>query len=207
MQDSNQDQYSAPSKRANGEYKEKGSKFLAYLFPVRSIEDVENALEEVRQEHPTARHYCYAYRLDPVTGQYRMNDDGEPSGSAGKPIYGQLLSFEVHEVFIVVVRYFGGVKLGVGGLITAYKEAARLALEESFIIPRWLSQSIRFTYTYEQTADVQRWLHHKGLELLDPTYEADCSGRIEVPRSQFDDFVKEMAGLTYITLQEPSEGK
>lgn len=207
MQDSNQDQYSAPSKRANGEYKEKGSKFLAYLFPVRSIEDVEKALEEVRQEHPTARHYCYAYRLDPVTGQYRMNDDGEPSGSAGKPIYGQLLSFEVHEVFIVVVRYFGGVKLGVGGLITAYKEAARLALEESFIIPRWLSQSIRFIYTYEQTADVQRWLHHKGLELLDPTYEVDCSGRIEVPRSQFDDFVKEMAGLTYITLQEPSEGK
>lgn len=200
MQGNEIDHYRAPGKRSEGEYKEKGSKFIAYLFPVRTEEDVEKAMIVVREEHPSARHHCYAYRLGPDTNAYRMNDDGEPSGSAGKPIYGQLLSFEVHECLIAVVRYFGGVKLGVGGLIATYKEAARLALEATSIKDRWLSETLDVSYTYENTSDVQRWLHHKELELEDPKFDAMCSGRLRVPRSLTEGIKAEIDGLTFMEL-------
>lgn len=198
MQGSDSDHYRAPSQTAEGEYKEKGSKFLAYLYPVTSEDDVARCLGHVKELHPAARHHCYAYRLGPEDGLYRMNDDGEPSGSAGKPIYGQLLSFEVYECLIVVVRYFGGVKLGVGGLITAYKEASKLALEATNIADQWLSEEIEILYEYEHTSDVQRWLHHKELELLEPVFEASCSGKISVPRSLADEVVREIDGLTFL---------
>ncbi|MCE2496344.1 MAG: YigZ family protein [Flavobacteriales bacterium] len=200
MRGSDSDHYRAPSGVSEGEYKEKGSKFPAYLFPVSDEDDVNDALEKVRQLHPAAQHHCYAYRLDPDSGAYRVNDDGEPSGSAGKPIYGQLLSFEVHECLIVVVRYFGGVKLGVGGLITAYKEAAKMALDAVSIEDQWLSETFVLRYGYENTSDVQCWLHHKEIELENPRFEASCYGSIRVPRSRSEEIETELQGLTFVEL-------
>lgn len=115
-------------------FKDKNSKFYGYIFPVKTKENVKASLEKLKKEHHSARHWCYAYQLGTETITYRANDDGEPSNSAGMPIYGQIQSFEVTNVLIVVVRYFGGVKLGVGGLINAYKTTAQLALNDSDMI-------------------------------------------------------------------------
>src|SRR5690606_187361 len=117
-------------------FKEKGSKFLGYAFPVTSEEQVKTHLEELKKQHHSARHWCYAWQMGKNYDSYRANDDGEPSNSAGMPIYGQIQSFELTNVLVVVVRYFGGVKLGVGGLIQAYKTSAQLALEASEIIEK-----------------------------------------------------------------------
>ena len=117
-------------------YKEKNSKFFGYAFPVTTEEEVKEILEKLRKDHFSARHWCYAYQIGIEKIQYRANDDGEPNNSAGMPIYGQILSFDVTNVLIVVVRYYGGIKLGVGGLITAYKTVAQMTLEQSEIIEK-----------------------------------------------------------------------
>ena len=198
MQDNNPDLYFVPKGNGESLYKEKGSKFHGYLFTVRSESEVELRLSEVRALHSSARHHCYAYRLDPESGDYRANDDGEPSGSAGKPIYGQLLSSDLYECIIIVVRYFGGVKLGVGGLITAYKEAAHGAIENSGILSKTITRTILIRYLYEHTSDVNKWVHHKALQRGKETFETDCTLELEVPRVQFNDLVEEIDQLVFI---------
>ena len=121
-------------------FKEKNSKFFGYAFPVTSEEEVKKILEHLRKEHFSARHWCYAYQIGTEKIQYRANDDGEPNNSAGMPIYGQIQSFEVTNILVVVVRYFGGIKLGVGGLISAYKNTAQMALENSEIVERTIDK-------------------------------------------------------------------
>ena len=129
-------------------FKEKNSKFYGYAFPITTEEEVKEHIERLKKEHFSARHWCYAYQIGTEKIHYRANDDGEPNNSAGMPIYGQLQSFEVTNVLVVVVRYFGGVKLGVGGLISAYKTAAQMALENTQIIEKTIDKHFSLSFSY-----------------------------------------------------------
>ena len=142
------DAYHTISAPATGEFKDRGSKFLAYAYPVADVTAIEEALEQVRKLHPKARHHCYAYRLGVDQNNFRANDDGEPSGTAGRPILGQIDSFGLSHVLIVVVRYFGGTLLGTSGLINAYKLSAREALEQAEIEERIIEEQFELTFDY-----------------------------------------------------------
>lgn len=159
---------------AEGIYKEKGSKFLAFAFPVASEEDIRESLEALRKKYYDARHHCYAYMLGADKKKFRAFDDGEPNHSAGDPILGQIRSKGITNVLIVVVRYFGGVKLGVGGLITAYKTAAEDALNNSVVVEKEVTQEMTFSYDYALTPDMMKLVKEFDLKILDQKFEGDC---------------------------------
>lgn len=163
-------------------FKEKNSKFFGYVFPVKTEEDVKIHLENLKKQHHSARHWCYAYQLGIQENQFqfRVNDDGEPNNSAGMPIYGQIQSFEVTNVLIVVVRYFGGVKLGVGGLITAYKTTAQMALEHSKIVTKTINQEIELKFEYKDMNKVMRVIKEKNLKIVRQILELTCTVIISV---------------------------
>lgn len=150
------DSYKSISKASTGIYRELGSKFLSFAYPVSSEEEIRNILSELRKSYFDARHHCYAYRLG-INGEiWRANDDGEPSSSSGKPIMGQLLSKEISDVLVVVVRYFGGVKLGVPGLIRAYKTAAVDAINNTEIVDKIATRNIQFSFGYEHMNSIMK---------------------------------------------------
>jgi len=155
-------------------YKEKNSKFFGYAFPVSTEEEVKIIIEDLRKRHNSARHWCYAFQIGTDKIYYRANDDGEPNNSAGMPIYGQLLSFDVTNVLVVVVRYFGGVKLGVGGLISAYKTSAQLALEASEIVERTIDVHYVLKFGYKDMNKVMRIIKEKSLDIVSQKMEMDC---------------------------------
>ncbi|WOK08133.1 YigZ family protein [Imperialibacter roseus] len=167
---------------AEGFYKEKGSKFLAYAFPVRTEDDIKNRLDDLRKQYYDARHHCYAYILGNKSEKYRANDDGEPNHSAGDPILGQIRSKNLTNTLVVVVRYFGGTKLGVSGLITAYKTAAKEALDAAEVIETTIKDEVMIDFTYEQTSEVMRLAKEFNLEIQNQTFQETCSlqGFIEV---------------------------
>ena len=164
-------------------FKEKGSKFFGYAFPVLSEEDVKECLEELKKKHHAARHFCYAYQIGIENIQYRANDDGEPNNSAGLPIYGQIQSFEVTNVLIVSVRYFGGTKLGVGGLISAYKTSAQLALEASEILEKTIDVHYQLRFNYDLMNAVQRIIKEKKIDIINQKLEMDCQYIISVRKN------------------------
>lgn len=155
-------------------FKEKNSKFFGYAFPVQSENDVKEILDQLKKQHYTARHWCYAYQIGTKTKSYRANDDGEPNNSAGMPIYGQIQSFDVTNVLVVVVRYFGGVKLGVGGLITAYKTGAQMALEAAEIVEKTINTHFLIRYDYKNMNKVMRVIKEKNLNVVNQVLELDC---------------------------------
>jgi uncharacterized YigZ family protein len=155
-------------------FKDRGSKFYGYAFPVSSEEKIKEHIETLKKEHHTARHWCYAWQLGKKYERYRVNDDGEPSNSAGAPIYGQLQSFDVTNILVVVVRYFGGTKLGVGGLIQAYKTAAQIALESSKIIERTIDISYKLIFEYPEMNTVMRIIKDENLTIVKQTMELNC---------------------------------
>lgn len=157
-----------------GEYKEKGSKFLAFAFPVENEEEVKERLEELKKKYYNARHHCYAFILNPAGDHYRTNDDGEPSHSAGDPILGQIRSLELTNTFVVVVRYFGGTKLGVGGLINAYKTATAAALEKAEIKSVKVRVSFRLVYSYECTNEIMRLTDELDIIIEEQHFESQC---------------------------------
>lgn len=161
-------------------FKERGSKFFGYAFPVVSEEEVKEHIENLKKTHHTARHFCYAWQLGKSYEHYRANDDGEPSNSAGMPIYGQLQSFDVTNVLVVVVRYFGGTKLGVGGLIQAYKTAAQMALETCEIVERTIDETFLIGFGYPEMNTVMRILKEENVEVLKQNMELDCTFEIAV---------------------------
>ena len=167
-------------------FKDKGSKFFGYAFPVRSEDEVTKILGEIRTNHHKARHWCYAYKLGFEQNVFRVNDDGEPSNSAGMPIYGQIQSFDLTDVLIVVVRYFGGVKLGVGGLINAYRSTAKIALENSQIISKTLNNSIRILFDYQDLNKVMKIIKDFDLEIQRQTMHLQCDFEITVRQRDFD---------------------
>ena len=164
-------------------FKEKGSKFFGYAFPILSEDDVKNCLEELRKKHHSARHFCYAYQLGIEKNKFRANDDGEPNNSAGLPIYGQIQSFEVTNILVVSVRYFGGTKLGVGGLISAYKTSAQITLEVSEIIEKTIDIHFQLKFGYEMMNAVQRIIKEKNIEIINQKLEMDCEYTISVRKN------------------------
>ena len=161
-------------------FKVKGSKFFGYSFPVLSEDDVKDCIEKIKKQHHSARHWCYAYQLGIEKTRFRANDDGEPSNSAGMPIYGQIQSFEVTNVLIVSVRYFGGTKLGVGGLISAYKTSAQLALEASDILEKTINIQYKLIFNYDMMNAVQRIVKEKQLDIVNQKLEMNCEYIISV---------------------------
>jgi uncharacterized YigZ family protein len=155
-------------------FKDRNSKFFGYAFPIKSEEEANLHLEELRSKHHKARHWCYAWQLGKEEYHYRANDDGEPSNSAGMPIYGQIQSFDVTNILIVVVRYFGGVKLGVGGLINAYKTAAQMALEASDIIKRTIDEVFVVKFDYPEMNKVMQVIKQNNLNVIDQKLGIDC---------------------------------
>lgn len=163
-------------------FKDKNSKFFGYAFPVSSEDKIKQYIEDLKKQHHQARHWCYAYQIgtDETNIQFRANDDGEPNNSAGMPIYGQIQSFEVTNILIVVVRYFGGVKLGVSGLINAYKTAAQLSLEASKIVTKTINRHYKITFDYKNMNKVMRIIKEKNIKVLDQKLELDCQLNISV---------------------------
>ena len=169
---------------AEGIYKEKGSKFLAFAYPVRTLEEVKVHLERLRKDYFDARHHCYAYIIGPNKDAWRANDDGEPSGTGGRPIHGQLLSADLTDTLIIVVRYFGGILLGASGLANAYKTAARDAIEHAEIIEKTIDIRYRLHFEYALMNDVMRVIKEYGLTPLNQDFNLDCRLEIEVRQSQ-----------------------
>lgn len=155
-------------------FKEKNSKFFGYAYPINSEDEVKGIIEGLKKQHHSARHWCYAFQLGTDKIYYRANDDGEPNNSAGMPIYGQIQSFGVTNVLVVSVRYFGGVKLGVGGLITAYKTSAQMALEASEIIEKTIDVHYTLKFGYQSMNKVMRVIKEKNLDIVSQKTEMDC---------------------------------
>ncbi len=165
-------------------YKDKGSKFYGYAFPVKNEEEIEQHLENLREIHHKARHHCYAWQLGKNYDRYRANDDGEPSNSAGMPIYGQLQAFDVTDILVVSVRYFGGTKLGVGGLITAYKESAKLALEAAEIKTKTIDVVFKISFDYPEMSKVMEIVNRENLNIINQILEIDCQVFIQVRKKE-----------------------
>jgi uncharacterized YigZ family protein len=166
-------------------FKEKASKFFAYAFPVFTEDEVEEAIAELKSKHNKAGHFCYAWQMGENYEHFRVNDDGEPSNSAGMPILGQLQNFEVTNTLVVVVRYFGGTKLGVGGLISAYKTAAKLALENSKLVSKTINLSFDVACEYDKMNLVMRLVKEYDLEILEQDLKLDCQFKIGVRKKDF----------------------
>lgn len=155
-------------------YKEKNSKFYGYAFPVTSEEEIKIHLEQLRKQHHGAVHFCYAFQLGTDTIYYRANDDGEPSNSAGMPIYGQIQSFGLTNVLVIVVRFFGGVKLGVGGLISAYRTAAQMVLQEAEIVEKTIDIYYKVSFDYKNMNKVMRIIKENNLEIVAQRMNESC---------------------------------
>ena len=181
-----EDTYYSISKPCQGLYKDKGSKFIAYAFPVSSDEKVKTHLAALRKEHHSARHHCYAYRLGADKLIYRANDDGEPSSTAGKPILGQIQSKDLTDILIVVVRYFGGTLLGVSGLINAYKLAAADALNNALIVEKIVKEKYEIKFDYLQMNDVMKIIKDENLEIQSQNFELTCSLIFAVRKNNAD---------------------
>ena len=195
------DTYHTIAGPSEGLYKEKGSKFLAFAYPVHNTDEVKQHLEALRKEYFDARHHCYAYILGPTKDVYRVNDDGEPSGTGGRPIHGQLLSADLTDTLIVVVRYFGGVLLGASGLANAYKTAARDAIEHAEIVEKTIDVRYRLQFEYVLMNDVMRIVKEFGLTPKNQDYNLDCRLELSVRQSQSVRLYDALAKLRAVTIE------
>lgn len=185
-------------------FKDKNSKFFGYAFPIHSEDDAKIHLEELRKKHHQARHWCYAWQIgkEVQDHQFRANDDGEPSNSAGMPIYGQIQSFEVTNILIVVVRYFGGVKLGVGGLINAYKTAAQLALEASDILKRTIDERFVLQFDYPEMNIVMRVIKEHNLNIIEQDLGLDCKIYIAIRKNDAEAIFDKFKGIYKVEIKK-----
>ena len=167
-------------------HKDRGSKFYGYAFPVTTQQDIKDCLDKLKKQHHTAGHFCYAWQLGESYQKYRANDDGEPNNSAGMPIYGQLQAFKLTNTLVVSVRYFGGTKLGVGGLIQAYKTSAKLTLEIAKIQEKTIDVSFLLLFEYPQMSLVMRNIKDQKIKLIDQKLEHDCKLTISVRKKDAD---------------------
>ena len=195
------DTYRMLSAPGEGLYKEKGSKFIATAFTVTTEDEVKQALAEVKKQYYDARHHCYAYIIGPDKACFRSSDDGEPSGTAGKPILNQILSKDVTNVCVIVVRYFGGIKLGVSGLINAYKTAAREALDNAVIVEKTVNEIYSLEFAYPLMNDVMRVMKEEGLEQLNTRFEMDCYLEFSTRRNDADKIVTKFKSIYGVTVK------
>lgn len=174
------DSYLSIASLSEGAYKDNGSRFISFLYPCTSAEQADLFLSSIRKKYYDATHHCYAYRLGRKGGTFRINDDGEPSSTAGRPIYGQILSNNLSDVLLVVVRYFGGVKLGVPGLIKAYKSAAADAIAHAQIITKISTERFKIRFDYPSADKVMKELKRLGIEAQNKKFEQECSVEADV---------------------------
>jgi len=192
------DSYKTIADKSEGFFKDKGSRFFAYAFPVNTEEETKEIINQIRKEHHTARHHCYAWRIGIKEISFRANDDGEPSSTAGKPILGQLIKFDLTNVLLVVVRYFGGTLLGTGGLIQAYRSAAADALSHARIVIQTVKNYYRIKFTYLQMNDVMQVVKQENLNISDTRFELDCQIDMVVRQSEsarIEQLFKPMKGV------------
>ena len=183
-------------------FKDRNSKFYGYAFPVNEETSIKDFLEFLRKKHHTARHFCYAWQLGTESVRFRANDDGEPSNSAGMPIYGQIQSFDVTNILVVSVRYFGGTKLGVGGLINAYRASARLTLESSAIEEKTIDDSFQLNFQYDLMSKVLRILKENSITITHQKLEMDCEMIIAVRKSHTQKVVKIFETLYKVEIKQ-----
>lgn len=176
------DEYRTIAAPAEAVYTEKRSKFIAIALPVRTVEEVKTRLEEYQKKYYDARHVCYAYMLGHARTEFRANDNGEPSGTAGKPILGQINSRELTDVLVIVVRYFGGIKLGTSGLIAAYRTAAAEALDASALVEKTVDDEVEVAFEYPFMNDVMRVVKEEGPAIVSQSYDTDCVMKLRIRR-------------------------
>lgn len=183
-------------------FKEMGSKFINYAFHVRNEDEIKQKLDELRERWPDATHHCYAYVLGIDKKNYRANDDGEPSGSAGLPIYNQILSSDLTNILIVSVRYFGGTKLGVPGLVKAYKYAAQIVIENAKIVTKYLTKSLILEFNYDQQGIVERNIDRVSGEIVAKEFTEKCRFTVEVRASLMEEFKQQFNEMYQLKLTE-----
>ena len=179
------DQYITINGRSEGLYKDRGSKFIAIALPADTVDKAMDHLDRLKKEYHDARHHCYAYKIGPGEENYRLNDDGEPSGTAGKPIFGQILSYGLSDILIIVIRYFGGTLLGTGGLIQAYKASAQSAIMSAKITERKVCKSLTLKFTYDYMSLAMRIVKQEILEILKQELTESCRININVRSSKY----------------------
>jgi len=180
---------------ASGVFKDKGSKFLAFSFPVENEKEIKQHIQQLKKEYFDARHHCYAYRLGLNGKFWRANDDGEPSSTGGKPILGQLLSLELTNVLVVVVRYFGGIQLGVPGLIKAYRSATADALAQAQIVEKTAKEILMLNFSYLEMNKVMKIIKEEELEIIAQHFDNECEIKIAVPLSNKDKIISKLSPL------------
>lgn len=188
MKEHPSDTYKSIAAPSKGQYRDLGSRFLAFVYPVETEEEIKSIISGIKKEYFDARHHCYAYRLGREGEQWRANDDGEPSSTAGRPILGQLLSNELSDVLVVVVRYFGGTKLGVPGLIKAYKSATQDALANAVIVEKISTVLLTIEFDYLRMNDVMRLLKDLNITILEQQFDLSCRISARVRLSQVEEF-------------------
>lgn len=201
----NEDTYKTIVAPAEGIYTEKRSKFIATALPVRTVADVKAYVENYQKKYYDARHVCYAYMLGAERKEFRANDNGEPSGTAGKPILGQINSNELTDVLIIVVRYFGGIKLGTSGLIVAYRTAAAEALAAATIVEKTVDETLTVFFEYPFMNDVMRIVKEEGPTLLSQGYDTDCTMTLSIRRSLMPRLKERLAKVETLRTQEETE--
>ncbi len=186
-------------------FKEKNSKFFGYAFPVSDETEIKDILEQIKKQHYSARHWCYAYQIGIKTKTYRANDDGEPNNSAGMPIFGQIQSFDLTNVLVIVVRYFGGVKLGVGGLVTAYKTTAQMALEVADIVEKTIDVHFLIRFDYKNMNKVMRVIKEKNINVVNQTLELDCLIEISCRLTQKEEIFNAFNQIFEVSIKEKED--
>lgn len=194
------DTYLTLARPSEAIFREKMSKFLAFAHPASTVEEAKAVIAQYQKKYFDARHVCWAYMLGFERTDFQSNDNGEPSGTAGKPILGQINSFGLTDTVIVVVRYFGGIKLGTSGLIAAYREAARLSLEEAEIVERKVMKQIEFTFPYLSMNDVMRLVKQSDLEILSQQFDNACAMTLAVRADDYDTLTSRLRDIDGVSL-------
>lgn len=198
-----EDTYKTISTPSEGLFKDKGSKFIAYAYPVTSEDQIKEIVQSIKKEHYSARHHCYAWRLGHEKLLFRANDDGEPSSTAGKPILGQIQSFDLTNILIVVVRYFGGTLLGVSGLINAYRNAALEAINQAEIVEKLVEKDLLIEFDYGVMNDVMKLFKDEKLPQIEPQFDLRCRIKTHIRLSELsriEDLLNKIEGLTITVL-------
>jgi uncharacterized YigZ family protein len=196
-----EDAYKSLKKPAEGSFRSQNSKFLAFGFPVESIEETEKILETLKKKYHDAKHHCYAYRLGAFKDVFRLNDDGEPSGTAGKPIYGQILSHNLSDVLVIVVRYFGGVLLGTGGLIQAYKSAVSDMISNAELITKYVQDKFLLKFPFEKLNSIMKIIKESDINQLRSDVNTECTIGIAIKKSMTETVMQRFSGISQLKVE------
>lgn len=196
------DVYRTIESQAEGLYKEKGSRFISLAFPVTTEDEIRDIITRLKEKYYDARHHCYAWRLGAAKVRFRTNDDGEPSSTAGKPIFGQIQSHDLTNILIVVIRYFGGIKLGVSGLINAYREAAADAIRQATVIEKTVDLQLRIRFSYLVMNDVMKIVKEEVPEVLERNFELECNMLLSVRQKQMPQLRARLEKVESLTFSE-----